>query len=85
VFAPRLPLIVIAAVLVLISLAEAAQRGCGSRGGPGYRGPDGKCVGWAEIARVCGTPPTSRCSQEKVSVGADEEAERGAARALSRQ
>lgn len=65
--------------------SDAAQRGCGSRGGPGYRGADGKCVGWAEIARVCGSPPTNRCTPEKVNAGAEEEAERGVARAPMRQ
>jgi len=41
-----------------------ASRGCGSRGGPGFRGPNGKCVGWANLAKVCGTPPTTRCTNE---------------------
>jgi hypothetical protein len=31
-------------------LTDAAFATCGTRGGPGYRGPDGKCVGWAEDA-----------------------------------
>ena len=38
-----------------------ACRGCGCRGGPGYRGPDGRCVGFRELARICGTPPERRC------------------------
>jgi PLD-like domain len=29
-----------------------ACTGCGCRGGPGYRGPDGKCVGWQNIEAV---------------------------------
>ena len=37
--------------------------GCGCRGGPGYRGPDGHCVGWAKLNKICGNPPT-RCSYE---------------------
>lgn len=44
--------------------AEAASRGCGSRGGPGYRAPNGKCVGWAELARLCGRPPETLCVKE---------------------
>lgn len=38
--------------------------GCGCKGGPGYRGPNGQCVGYAQLARVCGTPPTTRCTFE---------------------
>ena len=38
-----------------------ACRGCGCKGGPGYRGPDGQCVGYRDLERVCGDPPTSRC------------------------
>ena len=39
-------------------------KGCGCKGGPGYRGPDGSCVGYKALARVCGTPPGSRCAFE---------------------
>jgi len=35
-------------------------KGCGCKGGPGYRAPDGHCVGFRELDKVCGTPP-SRC------------------------
>nr|WP_294550725.1 hypothetical protein [uncultured Rhodopila sp.] len=38
--------------------------GCGCRGGPGYRGPDGQCVGYRALDGVCGTPPTERCTFE---------------------
>ena len=38
--------------------------GCGCAGGPGYRAPNGSCVGFRNLARVCGTPPTQRCSFE---------------------
>lgn len=51
---------------------------CGDRGGPGYRGPNGKCVGWAELARVCGSPPTSKCAAETVATGSKEAAVHGA-------
>jgi hypothetical protein len=40
---------------------------CGCRGGPGYRGPDGQCVGWKALNRICGTPPTTRCTAEQVN------------------
>jgi hypothetical protein len=39
-------------------------RGCGCKGGPGYRGPDGHCVGFRALDRVCGIPPTERCTFE---------------------
>jgi hypothetical protein len=53
--------------------AAAAQvcSGCGCKGGPGYRGPNGRCVGWAGIGRTCGSPPTLRCAAEGVNPGAD--------------
>src|SRR4051794_3626495 len=35
-------------------------QGCGCKGGPGYRSPDGHCVGFRELDRICGSPPT-RC------------------------
>jgi hypothetical protein len=56
----------IAGVLALWLCIEsvAACEGCGCRGGPGYRGPDGHCVGWAKLNKVCGTPPTTRCAYE---------------------
>ncbi|AVO46089.1 hypothetical protein C6569_13975 [Phreatobacter cathodiphilus] len=39
-------------------------QGCGCRGGPGYRGPDNRCVGFRQLDRVCGVPPTTRCTFE---------------------
>ena len=33
-----------AALVALITPAEAGRRGCGSRGGAGYRKPNGKCA-----------------------------------------
>ncbi len=55
----------IAAVLAAISSPSAvACEGCGCGGGPGYRGPDGHCVGWAKLTHVCGEPPATSCSYE---------------------
>jgi hypothetical protein len=48
--------------------------GCGCAGGPGYRGPNGRCVGFRELERICGTPPTERCTFEN-SPGTGEHAE----------
>ena len=45
------------------------SRGCGSRGGPGYRGPDGRCVGWKRLKRVCGEPPETLCTREAPAEG----------------
>ena len=60
----RMFLFVPAAIaLFLLSSPEALAR-CGSRDGPGYRGPDGKCVGRAALNRVCGKPWTTRCTKE---------------------
>lgn len=41
-----------------------ACKGCGCKGGPGYRGPDGKCVGFKQLTKVCGDPPDLRCTFE---------------------
>ncbi|WP_245263420.1 hypothetical protein [Azorhizobium doebereinerae] len=38
--------------------------GCGCKGGPGYRGPDGTCVGFKQLSQVCGDPPDRRCTFE---------------------
>lgn len=42
---------------------EVVCKGCGCKGGPGYRGPRG-CVGWADLIRTCGPPPHAGCSAE---------------------
>ena len=63
----------IAAVLILFSLimvstafADDACRckGCGCKGGAGWRGPDGTCVSKSALAQVCGTPAGAPCKQE---------------------
>ena len=43
---------------------ETALLSCGSRGGPGWRGPDGRCVGRRNLNRVCGVPAETRCKAE---------------------
>src|ERR1041384_2039895 len=49
-------------------------RGCGCRGGPGYRGPDGNCVGFKDLDKVCGVPPTENCVFENApGTGANRE------------
>jgi hypothetical protein len=39
-------------------------QGCGCKGGPGWRGPDGTCVSTAKLAEICGTPAGTPCTQE---------------------
>jgi hypothetical protein len=41
-------------------------RGCGCKGGPGYRekGPNGQCVSWRELNSICGPAPHSNCIRE---------------------
>jgi endonuclease YncB( thermonuclease family) len=60
----------IATVASLLFCMPQASATCGERGGPGYRGPDGHCVGWAALRRVCGVPPTKNCTPEQVAEGA---------------
>jgi hypothetical protein len=50
---------------------------CGTRGGPGYRGLSGRCVGWADIGRTCENPPTTKCTAENVAADADIAADHG--------
>lgn len=45
--------------------------------GPGYRAPDGRCVGWADIGRKCGSPPTTLCTPEGPNAGAEDAAKFG--------
>lgn len=58
----------------IISTTVYACDGCGCRGGPGYRGSDGQCVGWRDLAKKCGLPPTSRCNAEGSNlIGGDDD------------
>src|SRR5271165_1002368 len=65
---PLLALLIMAAQPLPEPEQECPQRprctGCGCKGGPGYRAPDGRCVGFRALARTCGTPPTERCTFE---------------------
>jgi len=68
-------------VLLFLAIGTTAFTGfcsgCGCKGGPGYRGPNGRCVGWADIGRTCGSPPTLRCTPEGPNAGAEESAVHG--------
>ena len=40
-------------------------RGCGCKGGPGYREvTTDRCVGWRDLIEKCGPPPHSLCKAE---------------------
>jgi hypothetical protein len=69
--------IAIAAFVTLVAATSFAEAACGDRGGPGYRGPDGKCVSWEALGRVCGSPPSARCTGEKIAPEADDAADKG--------
>jgi hypothetical protein len=56
---------------VLVASSTLAMAECGTRGGPGYRGPDGQCLSWQALGAKCGSPPTTNCTPERVAPGAD--------------
>jgi hypothetical protein len=68
---------VIASLVSLVAATSVAEATCGDSGGPGYRGPNNKCVGWEAIGRVCGCPPTTRCTPEKPAPNANDAACKG--------
>ncbi len=76
--ASRLALVIasIVAATTAVQIDDAFAT-CGTRGGPGYRGPDGKCVGWADIGKKCGDPPSLRCTPELAQPEASAAAQRG--------
>jgi hypothetical protein len=50
-----------------------ACHGCGCKGGPGYRGSDGHCVGFRELDKVCGNPPARCVFENAQGTGANRE------------
>jgi hypothetical protein len=67
----------IAALVALVAATSFAEATCGDSGGPGYRGPNNKCVGWEALGRVCGCPPTTRCTPEQTAPDAEDAACKG--------
>jgi len=64
--------------LIVLMVADAqACSGCGCRGGPGCRGPNGRCVGRPDIGRTCGDPPSTRCTPEGLNAGSNDAANFG--------
>lgn len=43
---------------------ETTCKGCGCKGGPGYRDTSGRCVGWRELISRCGEAPHAGCTRE---------------------
>jgi hypothetical protein len=52
---------------------------CGCKGGPGYRDGKGRCIGWDNLAEICGSPPTLKCKAEMSGQTASEVARAQAA------
>lgn len=71
-------MLAILAVTLLILSTVLAAAACGERGGPGYRAPNGRCVSWEAIGRICGSPPETKCTSEKVAADAANAARDGA-------
>ena len=57
----------------LLSIATAfgepgcSCKGCGCKGGPGWRAPSGSCVSETKLASVCGEPAGAPCIHEAVA------------------
>jgi hypothetical protein len=70
----RLAIGLLFGLLAASAQAQGYCNWCGCKGGPGYRiqesaGPRyarqfGKCVSHRDLARICGTPPTTHCAYE---------------------
>jgi len=61
----------IALIAALSFAPDIALGACGS----GYRGPDGRCVGAAALARVCGNPPSQKCTADRPQAPANDAAD----------
>ncbi len=61
---------VFALAFALLSIATAHSQdacrctGCGCKGGPGWRGPEGTCVSKAKLSEICGEPAGAPCTLE---------------------
>jgi hypothetical protein len=64
----------ILSLLILLGVQTTSHATCGTKGGPGYRGPNGNCTSWAELGRVCGCPPSTGCAAEQVAPEAEKAA-----------
>jgi hypothetical protein len=65
-------------VLIFVFVMLIAKSAlAGDKGGPGYRAPSGRCVGWADIGKTRGNPPSTRCTAEHTASGAEAAADLG--------
>jgi hypothetical protein len=53
-----------AAPISAIAQEACTCKGCGCKGGPGWRGPEGTCVSKAKLTDICGSPPGEPCTEE---------------------
>jgi hypothetical protein len=54
-------------LLALITSPASADcfcKGCGCKGGPGWRGPNDQCVSFKQLTKTCGQPPGAPCRYE---------------------
>ena len=56
--------LVFLASIIPASADDCRCKGCGCKGGAGWRGPDGVCVQKAMLTQVCGNPAGAPCKQE---------------------
>ncbi|MFA6267504.1 MAG: hypothetical protein WC670_17530 [Pseudolabrys sp.] len=57
-----LPLFI--ALIATPAYADCFCKGCGCKGGPGWRGPGGNCVSHKALSKTCGSPPGAPCAYE---------------------
>jgi hypothetical protein len=56
--------LVFLASIAPVSAEDCRCKGCGCKGGAGWRGPDGVCVQKAMLDQTCGNPAGAPCKQE---------------------
>jgi hypothetical protein len=49
---------------VAVAQETCRCKGCGCKGGSGWRGPDGACVSKTKLTEICGSPAGTPCTQE---------------------
>lgn len=59
-----LALVFLASIVPAFSAGDCRCKGCGCKGGGGWRGPDDACVQKTALNQVCGTPAGAPCKHE---------------------
>ena len=57
-------LVFLASIVPAFSAEDCRCKGCGCKGGAGWRGPDGACVQKAALNQICGNPAGAPCKHE---------------------